>query len=65
VVAAATATSTARHFFEVCLAAGETEPWRRLCERAVTACRAHVDDPGFDVEVVCTDFDGTREVARA
>jgi len=65
VVVAATETSTARHFFEVCVAAGEMEPWRRLCERAVVACRAHVGDGEFDVEVVCTDFDGAREVARA
>ncbi len=31
IVAAATETATARHFFEVCMAAGAVEPLRRLC----------------------------------
>jgi len=63
VIAAATATNTARHFFEVCTAEGSTQPLRLLCERAAAACRAHVDGM-LGVEVVCTDFDGTVEVAR-
>ena len=63
VVAAATATTTARHFFETCMAEGESRPLRLLCERAAAACRAHVDG-ALAVEVVCVDFDGTREVAR-
>jgi len=63
VVAAASETNTARHFFEACVAEGAIEPLRLLCERAATACRAHVD-AALDVEVVCVDFEGTREVAR-
>jgi cobalt-precorrin-5B (C1)-methyltransferase len=64
VVAAATETATARHFFEVCTASGVLEPLRRLCERAVTQCRAHA--PGLaSIEVVMVDFDGTEVVARA
>jgi cobalt-precorrin-5B (C1)-methyltransferase len=63
IVAAATVTPTARHFFEGCVAAGELRPWRLLCQRAAAACRAHA--PGLDVEVLCTDFEGEREVARA
>jgi len=63
VVAAATETNTARHFYESCLAAGTTEPLRRLCQLAAAACRAHVED-ALEVDVVCVDFDGTIEVAR-
>ena len=63
VVAAATETNTARHFFETCLAEGAVSPLRLLCERAAAACRRHVDGT-LDVEVVCVDFDGTFEVAR-
>ncbi|MDQ3945619.1 MAG: cobalt-precorrin-5B (C(1))-methyltransferase [Actinomycetota bacterium] len=64
VVAAATETATARHFFEVCLAEGATEPLRQLCGLAAEACRAHVDG-ALEVEVRMVDFDGEREVARA
>ncbi len=63
VVDAATHTNTARHFFEVCMDHGTVEPLALLCRRAAAACRAHVDG-ALDVEVVCVDFDGTREVAR-
>jgi len=63
VVAAATETNTARHFYEVCTAAGAIEPLRLLCRRAAGACRAHVEG-AVEVEVVCVDFDGTVEVAR-
>jgi cobalt-precorrin-5B (C1)-methyltransferase len=63
VVAAATETNTARHFFETCLAAAATEPLRLLCQRAAAACGAHVEG-ALDVQVVCVDFDGTIEVAR-
>ena len=63
VVRAATETNTARHFYEVCVAVGNTEPLRLLCRRAAAACRAHVEE-AVDFEVVCVDFDGTVEVAR-
>jgi cobalt-precorrin-5B (C1)-methyltransferase len=64
VVAAATETATARHFFEVCLAAGSTEPLSRLCAKARAACEGHTGGV-LPVEVVMVDFDGSRVVARA
>jgi cobalt-precorrin-5B (C1)-methyltransferase len=64
VVASATATATARHFFEVCVAHGCTEPLVELCRRARAACRAHVED-ALDVEVAMVDFEGEQVVARA
>jgi len=63
VVAAATHTNTARHFYEVCIEHDTVEPLVVLCRRAAAACRAHVDG-ALEVDVVCVDFDGTREVAR-
>ncbi len=60
---AATHTNTARHFYEVCVEHGAVEPLRLLCRRAAVNCRAHVDG-ALSVDVVCVDFDGTREVAR-
>ena len=62
VVEAATATATARHFFEACVAAGTIEPLRLLCEQAKSACEAHA---GLAVDVVMVDFDGAEVVARA
>ena len=64
VVEAATATATARHFFEVCMGQGCTEPLRLVCEQARAACVAHVGG-ALDVEVVMVDFDGREVVARA
>ena len=64
VVEAATATATARHFFEACVAAGSIEPLRLLCEQAKSACQAHVDG-ALAVDVVMVDFDGAEVVARA
>jgi cobalt-precorrin-5B (C1)-methyltransferase len=64
VVEAATATATARHFFEACLAHGCTSPLEVLCRRARRACEAHVDG-ALSVEVVMVDFEGERVVARA
>ncbi len=63
VVAAATETATARHFYESCLASGTLEPLALLCQLAAAACRSHVEG-ALGVEVVCVDFDGTVEVAR-
>jgi len=57
IVAAATETATARHFFEACVAHGETRPLAVLCERAAQACEAHVDG-AIEVEVVMVDFEG-------
>jgi len=64
VVAAATETATARHFFEVCVATGAIAPLERLCQLAVTTCRAHTADK-LDVEVLMVDFEGETVVARA
>jgi cobalt-precorrin-5B (C1)-methyltransferase len=64
VVAAATATATARHFFEVCLATGVLGPLERLCQLAVATCRTHVRNQ-LAVEVLMVDFEGSSVVARA
>jgi cobalt-precorrin-5B (C1)-methyltransferase len=63
VVAAATETATARHFFEVCVAEGVLEPLRLLCERAATRCREHAGGK-LAVEVLMVDYDGEAVVAR-
>jgi cobalt-precorrin-5B (C1)-methyltransferase len=64
IVDAATETATARHFFEVCTAAGVLDPLQELCRRAAANCRAHVDG-ALDVAVHMVDFDGVAEVARS
>ena len=64
VIEAATATATARHFFEACLAAGSVTALTRLCELAVEHGRAHVGG-ALDMEVVMVDFEGHQVVARA
>jgi cobalt-precorrin-5B (C1)-methyltransferase len=61
---AATATATARHFTETCLAAGRREPLAELCRRAAAACAAFVDG-ALEVDVVMVDFDGDEVIARA
>lgn len=63
VIAAATETATARHFYEACVAAGATDALAALCEQAAVACRAHVADR-LAVEVVMVDFEGGAVVAR-
>jgi len=64
VVEAATATATARHFFEVCVAEGSVGSLEVLCARARAACEAHAGG-ALAVEVVMVDFDGEAVVARA
>ena len=63
IVASATDTATARHFYETCVAQGEIEPLRLLCEQAASRCREHVEG-ALAVEVVMVDFDGDQVVAR-
>ena len=63
VVEAATATATARHFTEICLAAGQREPLAELCRRAAAACAAFVAG-ALAVDVVMVDFDGEEVIAR-
>jgi cobalt-precorrin-5B (C1)-methyltransferase len=64
VVEAATATATARHFAEVCVAHGVTDPLTELCHRAARACEAHVDR-ALIVQVIMVDFEGEEVLARA
>jgi cobalt-precorrin-5B (C1)-methyltransferase len=64
VVAAATETATARHFFEACVAAHVLGPLERLCQLAVATCSTHVQGR-LTVEVLMVDFDGEAVVARA
>ena len=64
VVAAATETATARHFFETCLAQGDVAPLQRVCALARAACQAHTGGV-VETEVVMVDFEGDRVVARA
>jgi cobalt-precorrin-5B (C1)-methyltransferase len=64
VLAAATETATARHFYETCVALDCVAPLVRLCRLARDACAAHTDGE-VSVEVVMVDFDGEAVVARA
>jgi len=64
VVAAATATATARHFFEACRAQDFATPLAALCREARASCEAHVEGR-LAVEVWMVDFDGAEVVARA
>jgi cobalt-precorrin-5B (C1)-methyltransferase len=64
VVAAATETATARHFFEVCTAEGVLEPLAELCRRAAANCRAHTGG-ALAVDVRMVDFEGGVEIARS
>jgi cobalt-precorrin-5B (C1)-methyltransferase len=64
VVAAARATATARHFFEVCVAEGAVAPLHLLCQRAKAACEAHTGGT-LPVQVWMVDFEGSGVVAGA
>jgi len=64
IVAAATETATARHFFEVCVAHGVVGPLQELCRRAAANCEAHVNG-ALAVEVHLVDFDGEHEIAHS
>lgn len=64
VLEAATATNTARHFFEVCVEVNELGPLELLCQMAKKACLDHLSKP-VDLTVIMVDFDGKRVVARA
>ncbi|KPL87583.1 cobalt-precorrin-5B (C(1))-methyltransferase [Ardenticatena maritima] len=58
--------NTARHFLELCRAADDWRPVRRVVEEAARQCAAFVADMGarMEIEVVLVDFDGTA-LARA
>lgn len=64
VVAAATETATARHFFETAMAHGDVAPLQRVCALARAACQAHTGGK-VGTEVVMVDFEGDVVVARA
>ncbi len=64
VVDAATATETARHFFEVCLAEQCAAPLEVLCGRAQAQCEQHTAGT-VAVDVVMVDFDGAAVVASS
>ena len=64
VVKSATATNTARHFFETCIAHGAIEPLVQVCEMARQACEEHTRGV-LSVEVLMSDFEASRVVARA
>lgn len=61
---AATATNTARYFLEVCLDQHNIHPLEILCQMAKEACLRHLDKP-VSLEVIMSDFDGKKVVARA
>ncbi|MEM8621582.1 MAG: cobalt-precorrin-5B (C(1))-methyltransferase [Actinomycetota bacterium] len=63
VVAAATETTTARHFAEVCIEVGELAPLTLLCEMAADRCRVHSGGE-LGVDVTMVDFEGAEAVAR-
>ncbi|MHB1855662.1 MAG: cobalt-precorrin-5B (C(1))-methyltransferase [Acidimicrobiales bacterium] len=62
VIGAATATATARHFAEVCMAAGAMAPLEELCRRAGAACAQYAE--GLAVQVIMVDFEGAEVLAR-
>jgi len=64
VVKSATATETARHFFETCIAHGAIGPLTKVCELAKQACEEHTAGK-LTVDVLMADFEGRRIVARA
>jgi cobalt-precorrin-5B (C1)-methyltransferase len=64
VVEAATATATARHFFDVCTTERCLAPLALLCERAHAACLAYAG-AGFALEVVLVDYEGIMALCRA
>jgi cobalt-precorrin-5B (C1)-methyltransferase len=64
VVEGATATNTARHFYELCMTYHAEAALVELCRLAALNCRAHSGDR-LDVDVVMIDFDGREAVAVA
>jgi cobalt-precorrin-5B (C1)-methyltransferase len=62
-VAAATATATARHFTESCLATGQLEPLSELCRRAAAMSRAFVGG-ALQIDVIMVDFEGRTVIGR-
>ena len=63
IIDASTATATARHFAETCIALNDVRPLTALCERAALACSSHAAG-ALSVTVVMVDFDGDQVIAR-
>ncbi len=61
---AATATETARHFYEVCMENNDIEPLRFLCNLAAKTCRKELTSSN-NFALIMSDFDGIREICRA
>lgn len=55
--------TTARHFYEICLAHGLYTPFARLVELALDVCYRFIDG-AMDLEVILVDFEG-QVLARA
>ena len=64
VLDAATATATARHFFDVCAAESCLGALALFCERARAACLTHAGW-SFELQVVLVDDEGSTAVCRA
>jgi cobalt-precorrin-5B (C1)-methyltransferase len=60
---AATATATARHFTETCLATNRRAPLDELCRRAAANCESFVGG-ALTVGVWMVDFDGDQVIGR-
>jgi cobalt-precorrin-5B (C1)-methyltransferase len=63
-VAAASETSTARHFAEVAIDMGDLRPLQLLCERARASCVSHAGGK-LKVSVWMSDFEGEQVIAWA
>ncbi len=64
IVEAATKTSTARHFYEVCIAHSYLPPLQAICELARRECLNFVDH-AFEMQVYMIDFDSGEPVATS
>ncbi len=64
VIEAATATATARHFYEACLSAGTTLPLSMLCKLARDKCESHAGG-AITCEITMVDLEGEQVVASA
>ncbi|WP_201733093.1 cobalt-precorrin-5B (C(1))-methyltransferase [Acidithrix sp. C25] len=64
ILTAATATETARHFYEVCIGEGEIAPLDELTRRAYQNCKLELPKIS-DFQMVMCDFDGSMEICRA
>ncbi len=63
VVQGATQTTTARHFYDLCLEHACISPLQKLCELAAQNCRLHAGE-NLGVEVIMIDFTGQEEICR-